>query len=922
MAKLATALVDARIDLNPHQIDAALFAFQSPLSKGAILADEVGLGKTIEAGILLSQSWAERKRNLLIICPASLRKQWSQELWDKFTLPSFILESKTFNSCLKEGRFVVPEEPTIIICSYQFAQGKAGWLRDVDWHLVIMDEAHRLRNVYKNGNRIATTLKAGLTPYKKVLLTATPLQNTLLELYGLVSMIDETVFGDLKTFRQLYLRQAADEDFSDLRNRLQHVCKRHLRSQVQEYIRYTNRIPLTIQFEPGQDETALYQQVSKYLQSEVLYALPASQRHLMTMMLRKLLASSSFAIAATLQSLIDRLEQILRNEVWADVTQTGDDQIELSEETRESAFKVENAALTEEEKAGIAHELTQLNNYLQLARQIQSNSKGEKLLAALEQGFARMQPGAARKAIVFTESTRTQKYLLELLEANGYAGKIVLFNGTNSDPRSNDVYRQWMQQEAGTGRITGSPTADKRAALVDYFRNEATIMIATEAAAEGINLQFCSLVINFDLPWNPQRIEQRIGRCHRYGQQYDVVVVNFLNIRNAADVRVFQLLEQKFKLFEGVFGASDEVLGSIESGVDFESRIADIYQRCRTEQEINEAFDALRAELDSQINERMRNTREKLLANFDVDVIDKLKLRLHESRDYLSRYENYLWQVTRFVLQDDAEFDDQHLSFTLSQQPVPGLELPLSPLTIGRDPDNFQHYRIGHPLAQFVIRKSIELETRPAHLEFHLAIHQGRIAALEQLAGKKGWLMLQLISVKSFEEADHLLATAVTDDGIILDEDQTNKLWLLQATVHDIKEEEPEYLANRASDDVKQLLLKWQNRDNRLFAEETDKLHRWAEDKMKAAETAITETKRRLQELKREASKSNEPGRMIALQEQIQGLEKRQKRQRAEVFTIEDEIAERRDQLIIKLKERLKQETSVTPIFTIQWSLM
>jgi SNF2 family DNA or RNA helicase len=135
-----------------------------------------------------------------------------------------------------------------------------------------------------------------------------------------------------------------------------------------------------------------------------------------------------------------------------------------------------------------------------------------------------------------------------------------------------------------TDRATGSRSADMRAALVDYFREEATIMIATEAAAEGINLQFCSMIINYDMPWNPQRIEQRIGRCHRYGQKYDVVVINFLNKANAADQRVYELLRDKFQLFNGVFGASDEVLGNIENGVDFEKRIAEIYQKCRTEQ--------------------------------------------------------------------------------------------------------------------------------------------------------------------------------------------------------------------------------------------------------------------------------------------------------------------------------------------------
>ena len=146
--------------------------------------------------------------------------------------------------------------------------------------------------------------------------------------------------------------------------------------------------------------------------------------------------------------------------------------------------------------------------------------------------------GASRKALIFTESRRTQEYLKSFLEANGFAGRIVLFNGSNTDQESSAIFEQWLQDNAGNGRISGSKSADRRSAIIEHFRDTAGIMIATEAAAEGINLQFCSLVINYDLPWNPQRIEQRIGRCHRYGQKHDVVVINFLNERNDADRRV------------------------------------------------------------------------------------------------------------------------------------------------------------------------------------------------------------------------------------------------------------------------------------------------------------------------------------------------------------------------------------------------
>lgn len=176
----------------------------------------------------------------------------------------------------------------------------------------------------------------------------------------------------------------------------------------------------------------------------------------------------------------------------------------------------------------------------------------------------------------------------EYLEDNGYRGKIVTFNGQNTDDLAKDIYAFWLDKNAETGRITGSKNVDMRMALVDFFRDHAEVMIATEAAAEGINLQFCSLIVNYDLPWNPQRIEQRIGRCHRYGQKHDVVVINFLNKDNLADQRIYELLKEKFQLFDGVFGASDEVLGRVESGIDFEKRVLEILKPAAGRKRLNE----------------------------------------------------------------------------------------------------------------------------------------------------------------------------------------------------------------------------------------------------------------------------------------------------------------------------------------------
>lgn len=292
MEAMAGALLDAQVDLNPHQIDAAMFATSNPLSKGVILADEVGLGKTIEAGLLIAQRWAERKRRILVITPANLRKQWHQELADKFGLPATIFEAKSFRQLVKEGAVNPFNRSGIIICSYQFAARKAVEVKAVAWDLVVIDEAHRLRNVYKPENKTARALQEALSQPQKVLLTATPLQNSLLELYGLVSFIDERVFGDLDSFKSQFGALKNAESFDALKNRIAPICKRTLRRQVEAYVKYTKRIPLLREFTPSADETALYNHVTEYLEREALHALPNSQRQLITLVLRKLLASS------------------------------------------------------------------------------------------------------------------------------------------------------------------------------------------------------------------------------------------------------------------------------------------------------------------------------------------------------------------------------------------------------------------------------------------------------------------------------------------------------------------------------------------------------------------------------------------------------------------------------------------------------
>ncbi len=813
--KLAGALFDAQVDLNPHQVEAALFAFKSPLSKGAILADEVGLGKTIEAGLVLSQKWTEGKRRIIVICPANLRKQWSQEMADKFFLPSHILESADYNRQRRSGVRNPFEQPALIICSFQFAARQSADLMVTKWDLVVIDEAHRLRNVYRTDNKIGRALKRALSNAPKILLTATPLQNSLMELYGLVSLIDDHAFGDAKSFRTQYARLSGDGQFDQLKARLAPICQRTLRRQVLEYIRYTNRIPITQEFVPSEAEDKLYDLVSDYLRRDALQALPSSQRTLMTLILRKLLASSTFAIAGALDSLARKLERqikddrALRNNLEEEAQEEiARDYEGLSESIEEwSDDDEEPGLLTGDDIAAMEQEITDLRSFRDLAVSITENAKGLSLLSALRAGFAKAKElGGVEKAIIFTESRRTQDYLLQLLAANGYEGYIVLFNGSNTDSQSRAIYDMWIAQHRGSDRVTGSRSADMRAALVDHFRDRASIMIATEAAAEGINLQFCSLVVNYDLPWNPQRIEQRIGRCHRYGQKYDVVVVNFLNRNNAADRRVYELLSEKFQLFSGVFGASDEVLGVIESGVEFEKRIIGIYQTCRTEDEIETEFNALRAEMDGAITATMDDTRRKLLENFDAEVHDRLRINLDRSREHIGRVERALWSVTRHELGKRAAFDEVYLGFVL-KAPPDGLDVPAGAYFLTKQGLDGHRYRLGHPLAQHLLDRAGSRALAGAHMVFDYSGWKQRAVALEPYVGTTGLLAARKLSISGADAQDHVLVAAVTVDGRMIEPKAARRLFDLPARKRRDGAVAPSPVIETALDDQQKAIL-------------------------------------------------------------------------------------------------------------------
>ena len=924
IGSISQSLLSSTVDINPHQIDAALFAFASPFSKGVVLADEVGLGKTIEAGLVICQYWATGKRKIIIVCPASLRKQWEAELLDKFGIPSEILDTKTFNNHRREGRNPLSPKRAII-CSYNFV---AKHKQDILLHafdLAVIDEAHKMRNVYRSSARTSAEVRDALTGVKKLLLTATPFQNSLMELYGLTSIINDRLFGSEKTFRKQYVN---GENLKELRQRIENLYTRTLRRDVKEYINYTHRLPLTQKFNATDEEQQLYQAVSDFLRRDNLYSVPAAQKKLTTMIVRKILASSTYALVFTLNHIKDRLVKLLEthhDEGW-DVNDLIDDDEKdaLIYELHEDGFDMvaEEPVIPYQEEIDIPRlkeEIKTIESFIEKAQSIKSESKSQALLKALEEAFAKLkEQGAERKALIFTESTKTQAFLREFLEANGYKNRVVLFNGKASESQTNEIYKRWCLSHPD--RVSGIKAADRRAAAVDYFHHKADIMIATEAAAEGLNLQFCSLVINYDLPWNPQRIEQRIGRCHRYGQKYDVVVVNFLNMRNYADVRVFQLLSTKFKLFDDVFGASDEVLGQADT-IDIESRIWQIYQQCRSEEEINQAFEALQAEMQQQIDERMTEVRSQVLENFDINVQEHLRMTRDNTTGFLNRYEHIFWELTKYMLSKEAVFNDDKHTFVL-RVPVAGQRT--GKYAMLQQTDDAIPYRLSHPLAQHVINTALSLSLEEAEVEFDQKALSMNADLPDYLQGQQGVLILSSLAVSALADEQYMLFNAITDDGRTLSQEDCEKMFLnggleLPCTPVD------EQIRLRLQKDVLQhssaKLKELDTRNLKFFQQEENRIYQWEHDVIDGIEAELTTIKKQILQTERDARNAQSVAEKLTFEKKVDELKRKKRRLRNDLEDREEEVSQKRKAMIAELEQRMIKQTEQQNIFVIRWRI-
>jgi Helicase conserved C-terminal domain/SNF2-related domain len=683
----------ARIDANPHQVNAVVFALSRLREGGCILADEVGLGKTIEAGLVIAQLLAEGARRILLIAPKPLLGQWRQELFQLFDL-------EAHEGAARPGGF---DGVGVFLIGREAAgseKGELALLTAEAFDLCVVDEAHEVfAGIYKRFNtygeyepdsphartagRVRRVLLERRVPV--LLLTATPIQNTLLELWGLVQYVDPlgTLLGDLPTFREVFCeadhRMVTRGQEQELRSRLQSVLQRTLRREAQEFLEvpFVNRQARLFEYSMSPAEKALYDDITSYLLEPGILGFQGSQRQLLLLSFHRLMASSVRALSKSLNRVAARLRSGAagaRSDAARDAggvaaeIEDADFSTAWAEEADEVAVAADSVAVDPEQART---ELRRVEGFIQRAEALGSDSKFQALLKALDYVMGRASRGqGAGKLVIFTESLVTQEYLREgLLESRLVSdAEVTLFRGNNDSERAREALRRWREERSEQEGAVPSPDIAVRLALVHEFRTRSKVFISTEAGAKGLNLQFCDTLVNYDLPWNPQRIEQRIGRCHRYGQQHDVTVINFLARDNEAQALTFEILSQKLELFGTVLDASDHVLHQsggpgVEAlatalGPDFEAQLRKVYERARTLEEVSAELRSLRDKV-ADGRRRFEETRSRTEGVIEQQFDEGVR----------RRFRHYQEQVPRAL----AELDGALLTVVLSYLEARGL---------------------------------------------------------------------------------------------------------------------------------------------------------------------------------------------------------------------------------------------------------
>lgn len=827
----------------------------------------------------------------------------------------------------------------LIITNEHFFNRYAQKVQSIAWDLVVVDEAHKLRNVWRPGKKQAQRAKLireTLKPFKKLLLTATPMQNNLMELYGLTSFIEEAILGTPESFQRTFQRipeEERDERLAELKYRMQKFFHRELRKNVSDFIKYTKRNAVTFEFDPDDEEEQLRKDFEAYLTRDNNFGIPQMASHLLKLIYCKLLASSSFALKNSLlgiyrrfvlhavhsndrslyENLIVRLSAALSTESRKSLELEEFEKL-LFKNVRPKNFEglrdvhapdtIEDIVATEAEVADnyddedleqvVDHELNdsrltpeaimqeaeEIIEFILLTKRIRENTKGDALKKALTEQFNKAaKEDWPQKAVIFTEFKTTQQYVINVLEQMGLTLErdIVIFNGSVGD-------------------------AESRRALVQEFRDSKKIFLTTEAGAEGLNLQFCNLIINYDLPWNPQRIEQRIGRCHRYGQKLDVVVVNFVNKKNHADRRVLELLGEKFHLFEGAFGVSDEVLGEIQSGTDIEKEILSIYLSCRTPDQIDLKFREMFEKNRESVDARLDQARAKLLETFDEDVQKRLKDTHSKATEAIDAKQALVRDCLLSSLQKgDFEFDGKflrifNLKFGLQSEKV---------YTFSKaDTGSAELIHASHP--SFLA--ATEGGQLTARVKFIVSGH--KISLLQPIVGSSGVFALYRIRLEGIESYDVLVPVMRIKDTL-LDEEVAHKLFSTTSTVEMYPLVEPDPLITSGIDEAVRLhrasLLA---NTEELYHEEVEKIENLFDDLERQKRYEKDELQKQVEDLKKERRKLPLKA-QSQINAEISKLKDKQLKLDEEIAEVSRAAREREKKLLAGLESKAKVSTKV-----------
>ena len=790
-----------RIDPNPHQIDAVMFALRRIPEGGCILADEVGLGKTIEAGLVVAQVMAEGAERILIVVPKPLLGQWQDELYTLFGI-SALEAADTGCEITAPGVFLVGRE-------YAGSAAGSGRLAAAPpFDLCVIDEAHEMfAGIYKRFDRFgryeessgeaqtAHRVRKLIGPAPVLLLTATPIQNSLAELWGLLHYVEPTgtLVGSFPTFKALFCegqdgRRLVPEQAPELRRRLAEVVQRTLRRQAQEFLDkpFVSRRAELYEYSMSLDEKKLYDDVTNYLLSPSLNAFQGRSRQLLLIGFHRIMASSTAALAKSLQRVADRLRRMRHGS--RDTGRARDIEPLTSDLDDDELPVIEDDPVVERPST-IDDELRQVEDFVRRARSLPHDSKALSLVKVVRSIGDRR--GGNAKLVVFTESLTTQGYLRDLLieHAGLRDNEITLFRGQNESPRARQALRRW-QEEVGRhlpAHRLPSPDIAVRLALVHEFKTRSRVFIATEAGAKGLNLQFCDTIVNYDLPWNPQRIEQRIGRCHRYGQTRDVTVVNFLAKDNEAQRLTLEILTQKLDLFGDVLDMSDSVLHEARSkrseelttvlGPDFEKQLNRIWERARSIDEVEEELRRLRETMEERRRELERireHTTGLIETRFDDSVqqvfrriADELPATLAALDADLERIVTDYLRANRIDHATEVHEGRRLIRIPASERLPGALSAGLSVAAGHADAlEQVDALHVAHPLVRAAIDDARRRGSGTFSVRFRLTAQAPEV--LKQRRGSRGRLALSRMSYRGFEREDRLVATAVFEDSAVL----------------------------------------------------------------------------------------------------------------------------------------------------------